>query len=129
MHYTQMDVWQQAVDLAVEIYASTNGLPREERFGLTSQMRSASVSVPSNIAEGEGRRFRRDHARFILQARGSLYELDTQLVICRRLGYIDVETAEKLSQRVAKVGQLLHGTLRYLSRATNREARSTPRSR
>src|ERR1700681_3526302 len=62
MHYMAMEGWQQAVDRAVEAYRTTTPMPGEERFGLTSQMRRASVSVPSNIAEGEGRRSRRDHA-------------------------------------------------------------------
>jgi four helix bundle protein len=128
MHYTDLDVWQQAVDLAIEVYTATSRLPREERFGLTAQMRRAAVSVPSNIAEGEGRRWRRDHARFVLQARGSLFELNTQIVICERLVYLDCDTAAALTHRIARVGELINGTLRYLSQAANREPRTAPRS-
>ena len=74
MRYDEMDVWLQAVALAVEVYAQTDSLPKEEWYGLSAQMRRAAVSIPSNVAEGEGRHFRRDHGRFILAARLSLYE-------------------------------------------------------
>jgi len=97
MKYTELDVWQQAVALALNIYAETANLPNDERFGLTAQMRRASVSIASNVAEGEGRRFRRDNAKFVLAARGSLYELHTQLVICERLGYISLDASGKLT--------------------------------
>jgi len=90
MHYTDLDVWQQAVDLAIEVYAAAR----------------AAVSVPNNIAEGEGRRWRRDHARFVLQARGSLFELNTQIVNCERLVYLDCDTAAELTHRIARVGEL-----------------------
>ncbi len=83
-------------------------------------MRGAAISVPSNIAEGEGRRSRRDYARFELQARGSLFELHTQIVICGRLKYLDAETARELTIQIESVGQLISGTLRYIMRTATR---------
>jgi four helix bundle protein len=118
-----LDVWKTAVEFAVSIYRTTVMLPPEERFGLSSQMRRAAVSVASNIAEGEGRESRRDHAKFVVQARGSLFEVETQIVICERLGYFDEASVNALRRDSHRVGQLINGTLRYLRRAAERGAR------
>jgi len=117
MHYVNLEVWQCSVDLAIDVYEATSAFPREEVFGLRMQMRRAAVSIASNVAEGEGRRSRRDHARFVLQARGSLYELQTQMMICKRLGYLDSGTAAKLQSASDSVGRLISGTLRFLDTA------------
>ncbi|MGL5660525.1 MAG: four helix bundle protein [Aeromonas sp.] len=87
-HHKQLDSWQQAMILVEQIYQCTQSFPREELFGLTSQMRRAAVSVPSNIAEGAARGGTKEYAYFLNIARGSLAELDTQLVIAQRLGFI-----------------------------------------
>ena len=123
MEYTELEVWKTAVEFAVSIYRATAMLPREERFGLSAQMRRAAVSVASNIAEGEGRKSRPDHAKFVVQARGSLFEVETQIVICERLGYFDEASVNTLRRDSQRVGQLINGTLRYLKRAAGREAR------
>jgi four helix bundle protein len=84
--------WQEAIRLVKAIYALTQGFPREEQFGLTSQMRRAAVSVPSNIAEGAARNSTKEFVHFLFLARGSLSELETQVVIARELGYITDST-------------------------------------
>ncbi|WP_201312863.1 four helix bundle protein [Dyella sp. EPa41] len=81
-------VWQDAMQLVARLYQATSGFPEDERFGLTSQIRRAAVSVPSNIAEGAGRGSAREFVRFLLVARGSLAELDTQLRIAQNLGFL-----------------------------------------
>ena len=116
MHYTQLEVWQHAMDLVADVYRETAELPSNERFGLQAQMRRAAVSILSNIAEGEGRRGCRDHARFLLTARGSLLEVETQVRICERLGYLDVSVVAQLLRKGADVGKLITGTRRSLSR-------------
>ena len=86
--FRYLRVWQIAEDLCVEIYAATELFPKHEIFGLTSQLRRSSISVPSNIAEGFGRRSAKEKDQFYHHALGSLYEAGTQLGIARRLGYI-----------------------------------------
>jgi four helix bundle protein len=110
MLHTDLEVWKTAMDLAVKVYATTDELPKEERYGLAAQMRRAASSIASNIAEGEGRETRRETRRFLLIACGSLKELETQLMICRRLGYL--EASEVLDALMTRTGQLLNGTIR-----------------
>src|ERR1051326_2818386 len=115
MLHTQTDLWKLAMDLVVEVYQLTARLPKDERFGLVSQMQRAATSVPSNVAEGAGRGSGPDHRRFLYAARGSLNELCTQMSICHRLKYLattDTATAEQLTMRVR---QLLAGTIRLLT--------------
>ena len=87
MRYAELIVWKKSMDLVDKIYALTTSFPKEERFGLWSQMTRAAVSVPSNIAEGSGRATQREFLRFLSIARGSLYELATHLEIAERRGY------------------------------------------
>jgi four helix bundle protein len=94
--FQDLRIWQQSMDLTVEIYRATSGFPRHEIYGLTSQMRRAAVSVPSNIAEGKGHRSDPEFVRFLFHARGSLLELQTQLVLARRLEYLSEEKADEL---------------------------------
>lgn len=90
--------------LVTEIYELTKTLPKDERFGLTSQMRRCSVSIPSNIAEGWGRLSRKNYIRFLRVSRGSLYELETQLLITKELNYInDCESIENLIIEISKM--------------------------
>ena len=88
-HYREMIVWQKAMDLTVEIYSIVKLLPRDETYALCDQMRRAAVSIPSNIAEGQGRESSKEFVRFLSVARGSLRELSTQLEICERLHYVN----------------------------------------
>src|SRR5882762_9420318 len=91
--FQDLRIWQESMDLTVEIYRATSDFPRHEIYGLASQMRRAAVSVPSNIAEGEGHRSDPEFVRFLFHARGSLLELQTQILIARRLEYLSEEKA------------------------------------
>ena len=112
--YRTLHVWQQAMELVDVVYATVREFPREELFGLTSQMRRAAVSAPSNIAEGRGRRSFRDNRAFLRRARGSVMELETQIEIARRQHFISSEVAEALFMQTARVVQLINGTIRDL---------------
>lgn len=105
--HKQLDVWIQAMALVKMIYAATSTFPREEMFGLTSQMRRAAVSIPSNIAEGAGRSGSKKFAHFLDIARGSLAEFDTQLEIAHMLNYLSPDPL--ITQQLNSVGALLTG--------------------
>ena len=91
-HYKDLMVWQKSMDLAEKIYEAFKSMPKEELFGLSDQMRRAVISVPSNIAEGQQRSSTKDYIRFLHIARGSLGELETQIILCERLKYLEHET-------------------------------------
>jgi four helix bundle protein len=101
------------MDLAEDVYRTTKTFPKEELYTLTSQLRRAAVSVPSNIAEGKGRSSEKDLIQFLNYSRGSLFEIETQIALARRLGYLNAEHAARLLQQTARVGQLLNGLLRF----------------
>lgn len=100
--------------LARGLYALTEGFPASERYGLTSQIRRAAVSVPSNIAEGRGRLTDRAFALFLSQARGSLYELQTQIELANDLGFAPKSKAEPLMREAAEIAAMIHGLLASL---------------
>jgi four helix bundle protein len=106
-------VWQKSIALACKVYAGTRPLPRDERFGLRSQLRRAAVSIPSNIAEGSARRSRAEFLHFLHIARGSLAELETQHMIAERLALISDATTTL--EEIAEVGRLLDGLVRSLT--------------
>jgi four helix bundle protein len=112
--YRNLAVWEEAMLLAEECYQLTKGFPRSEQFGLTSQIRRSAVSIPSNVAEGQARRTRREYSRFVEIALGSQAELETQLEIAERVGFLRAEDAESATSRAALVGRLLNGLQRYL---------------
>jgi four helix bundle protein len=108
-------VWQKSMELTVAVYRITQSFPREEGFGLTSQLRRSSISIPSNIAEGQGRLNTREFRQFLGVARGSNCELQTQLEIARRLGLGDAQLlkdAESLSHEIGKMIFTILGKLR-----------------
>ena len=109
------------MDLVREIYVVTRRFPRDEIFALGAQLRRAAVSVPSNIAEGNGRQRRRDYVRFLLIARGSLQEIETQLLIARDLGYVPAEVIEHADQLTGEVGRMLAGLIRSIVRLADAE--------
>ena len=113
--YQELKVWQQAIELTIETYDASDRIPSVERFGLTSQLARAAVSIPSNIAEGQGRS-RAEFRRFLSISRGSLQELETLLVIAERRGHVDTETLTLLRARTRAVGRLLNGLIRALSK-------------
>src|ERR1700693_1677632 len=94
--FQDLRIWQESMDLTVEIYRATSDFPRHETYGLVSQMRRARVAVPSNIAEGKGHRSDPEFVRFLFHARGSLLELQTQLLLARRLEYLSQEKTDEL---------------------------------
>jgi four helix bundle protein len=114
--YKDLEVWGKAIELAVEVHGLTSRLPRHELFGLTSQMRRAAVSIPSNVAEGACRRTTRDFVAFLHVARGSVAELETQWLLALRIGYIDDQTHDALATRLIEIGRLLNGLIRALQK-------------
>ena len=116
--YKDLIAWQKSVDLIEAVYVVTRGWPKEEIYGLTLQVRRAAVSVSSNIAEGQGRGAIREFIHHLRIARGSLFEVEAQLIISRRLGYIDPGQIKALLTQVAEMSKLLSGLLRSLSEAS-----------
>jgi four helix bundle protein len=112
--YRDLVVWQQAMDLVVDAYRISALFPREEKYGLVQQLRRAAVSVPSNIAEGHGRDHLGDYLRHLSIANGSLMELETQVLIAGRLGYVASDHENGVLARAARVGKLLSGLTRSL---------------
>ena len=106
--FRELKVWQKAMDLTVEIYSVVKLLPREETFALSDQMRRAAVSIPSNIAEGQGRETMKEFIRFIAVARGSLRELSTQLEICVRVNYLDESQTANASRLIEEIDKMLN---------------------
>ncbi len=103
---TGLSVWQKGIVLVVEIYRLVKKLPKEELYSLSDQMRRAAVSIPSNIAEGKNRSSDKEFIRFLYIAKGSTAEIETQLFICVKLGYLeksDIENAENLCTEIAKI--------------------------
>ena len=113
--YKDRVVWQKAMDLVASKYRATAGFPKDDLFGLTSQARLAAVSIPSNIAEGQGR-LSKEFRHFLGQARGSLMELETQVQVAERLGYLRSQEVAALLQSWAEVGRILNRLLASVSR-------------
>jgi len=114
--YEELEAWREAMDLVTQVYRITRAFPREEAYGLTAQVRRAAVSVPSNIAEGQGRRGTREFLNHLSMARGSLLEVETQLEIAHRLGYLPPTYRTTLRNQTATVGRLINGLIRALER-------------
>ena len=109
--YRDLRVWQNAMELVIQVYERTRLFPKDEIYGLTSQMRRAAVSIPSNIAEGKGRSTDRDRSLFFCHARGSLLELETQISIAERLKYLEAVDAEALLKASGLLGQMLNALI------------------
>jgi four helix bundle protein len=114
--YKDLVAWQKSMDLVMEIYRATEEFPKHELYGLTSQIRRAAVSVPSNIAEGQAHFSKPEFRHFLRHARGSLAETETQLLIARRLNYLAQPPTEKLIAAVSEVGRILNGLIASLDR-------------
>ncbi len=114
--YRDLEVWQLAMDFAESCYEATKTFPREEAFGLTSQIRRASVSVPANIAEGHGREHRKEYIHHLSIARGSLMEAETHLILSTRVGFLPPATLETLLGTAQRVSQMLARLRQSLSR-------------
>ena len=110
--HEDLDVWRLAMTLAEHVYQETRGFPREEIFGLTSQLRRSAVSIPSNIAEGAARNGNKEFLQFLHVAAGSASELSTQLELAKRIGLGDGERLEQLVEETARVSKMLQGLIR-----------------
>ena len=119
--YEDLRVWRRAMDLVLEIYRCTGSFPKQETYGLTSQMRRSAVSVPSNIAEGKGRFSRKELLQFLFHARGSLLELRTQITIARELGFLSPAKGVSLIDLSSEVGRLLNGLINRFQSPINPE--------
>ena len=113
--YRELLVWQKAKQLATLVYRATESFPRSELFGLTSQIRRAAISIPSNIAEGQGRLTKKEFRHFLGQARGSILELETQLGIAHDLGYLEQQGHQRLDSQTFQVLGLLNRLIESLS--------------
>lgn len=116
--YKDLIVWQKSIRLVSEIYKISKKFPVEERYGLTSQIQRAAVSVPSNIAEGRGRRSRKDFVQFLYFSLGSLAELDTQLIIAKELSYIEKADYNTIEGLLVEVRMMLSKLLASLKAGT-----------
>ena len=115
--YRDLTVWKEAMDIAEQVYLFTRAFPREEMFGMTSQMRRAAVSIPANIAEGFGRAQRRTFIQFLRIAQGSLKELETHVILCVRIGLLSQEQSAELNTRCERLGKRLVSFIRSLDRS------------
>ena len=114
-NFRDLLIWQKAMDLVERIYRVTQGFPKEELYGMTSQIRRSAISVPSNISEGHARRSTKAYLSFLSVAYGSLAELETQLILCNRLGYLRDESSEELLSLSAEIGRMINGLINSLS--------------
>jgi len=112
------EAWSKAVELVTDIYKSTEVFPKEERYGLTSQIRRAAVSIPANIAEGAGRYSSREFAHFLSNAQGSASELETELIISHGLGYLDERTFSRLIEQLERIGRLITGLAKHVGKSS-----------
>jgi four helix bundle protein len=112
--YQDLLAWQKSRALVTDIYRHTQAFPASELYGLTSQLRRAAVSIPSNIAEGQGRLSPGEFKQFIGHAKGSAFEVETQILIAHDLGYLNPQTTEQLIGKVQEIGRMLSGLLASL---------------
>ena len=112
--FRDLEVWRRSIDLVEAIYRASSAWPADERFGLTSQVRRAAVSVPSNIAEGAARQGTGEFLQFLSIAKGSLAEVETQLILAERLGYLPATAGASLLTSAAEIGRMLAGLTRSL---------------
>ena len=115
--FKDLKVWQKSMDIAVDMYAFIKSLPQEEKFCLGDQMRRCSISIPSNIAEGHNRNSTKDYIRFLSISRGSVAELQTQLILCMRLEYLDENVFSMFNLRLVEIDKMLSSLIRTLKRS------------
>jgi len=114
--YRELIVWQKSMDLVRSVYELTKKFPNEERFGLSSQVRRAAVSVPSNIAEGQGRNSTKEFLRHLSISYGSLMETETQILIAEMQAYVTADECESLLLRSAEIGRMINGLAHSLEK-------------
>ena len=114
--HKDLDVWRKGIDLVTEIYETTKFFPKEELFGITSQIRKSAISIPSNIAEGAGRNHKKEFKQFLYISLGSLNELQTQLIICKNIGYLKEEAYKNFEIKLDDIGRMISGLIKYINR-------------
>jgi four helix bundle protein len=114
--HKKLDAWKLSMDLVIDVYRETEEFPIREKYGLSDQIRRATVSIPSNIAEGAARQTRKEFANYLHIAQGSLSEMDTQLELAQRLGYIDEKTQRLLDIRMDRIDKTITGLIRHLNK-------------
>ena len=113
--HQKLEAWSRAIELVTDIYKSTEDFPKEERYGLTGQIRRAAVSILANLAEGAGRRSQKEFAHFLSNSQGSASELETELIIAHRLGYLDERTFARLIEQLERIGRLITGLVHHIT--------------
>ena len=114
--HKKLDAWKISMDLVFEIYKAIEKFPRQEKYGLVDQIRRAAVSVPSNIAEGAVRQTKKEFSNYLHIAQGSLSELDTQIELAARLGYLDDHNQNRLDAMMQRIDKLITGLIRHLNK-------------
>ena len=114
--YRDLIVWQRSMILVEEIYAMSKSFPKDELYGLTSQLRRSAISIPSNIAEGEGRKSENEFKRFLYIAKGSLCELETQVIIAEKLNYLNSKQLNFILSLSDEIGRLVSGLISSISK-------------
>jgi len=112
--YHDLEVWKKAMELVTDVYKITRTFAKEEIYGLTSQLRRASVSVPANIAEGWGRGTTREYIHFLRIARGSLLELETLMTISHNIGYVNAQIQEPILQKIQEISKMINALIKSL---------------
>ncbi len=110
--HKDLDVWRKSIDLVTEVYRITKNFPKDEVYGLSSQLRRAAVSIPSNIAEGAARNHKKEYIQFLYVALASGSEVDTQLIIASNLNYLSINNYQILSDKVETIQKMLQGLIR-----------------
>jgi len=113
--FKELKVWQKSIQLVTNIYSATIDFPKEEIYGITSQIRRCAVSIPSNIAEGAGRGTKKDFSHFLDIANGSSFELETQLIISKELGFIDHNIIESILSELGEIQKMITGLQKSLN--------------
>jgi four helix bundle protein len=116
-HFKDLVAWQRSIELTTELYKLTETFPRRELYGLSDQIRRAAVSVPSNIAEGQAHFSRPEFNRYLHHSRGSLAEIETQVIIAERLQYVSKPQLESVLRRIHEVGRIINGLINSLKKA------------
>lgn len=112
--HEKLDVWKMSVDMVVRVYDCTKVFPSEEKFGLTSQIRRAAVSIPANIAEGAARQHDKEFIQFLSIAQGSTSELETELLIAQRLGYVEEQIYQNLYEEINTIARMIVGLMNHV---------------
>lgn len=113
--HERLDVWRKAIDLVVSVYEITDSFPDREKFGLTSQIRRATVSIPANIAEGAARTSPKEFLYFLSNAQGSASEVSTELLIAKRIGILDSGIFSELDSRVSEISRMISGLRKHVN--------------